>query len=146
MDATGKTGYAVIGLGHISQRAILPAFQNAKSSRLVALVSGDDAKAKSLAMQYGAAHTYAYQALSECLGNPQVHAVYIATPNSTHLEFALRAAAAGKHILCEKPLGISAEQCRQMIAACRKNSVKLMVAYRKYFEPSTLEVKQLIAS
>jgi predicted dehydrogenase len=146
MDALGKTGYAVIGLGHISQRAILPAFQNAKASRLVALVSGDDAKAKSLAKQYGAARTYTYEAFQQCLSDPQVHAVYIATPNSTHLEFALRAAAAGKHILCEKPLGITAAQCRQMIEACRINRVKLMVAYRKYFEPSTLELKQLIAS
>ena len=146
MTKSELTGYAVIGLGHISQRAILPAFRNANASKLVALVSGDDAKAKRLAEQFGAAHTYTYEAFDECLRNPRVAAVYIATPNSTHPEFALRAAAAGKHVLCEKPLAITPNECRQVIDACRKNNVKLMVAYRKYFEPAALEFKQLILS
>jgi predicted dehydrogenase len=141
-----RVGYAVIGLGHISQRAILPAFRHAKHSKLVALVSGDAEKAKTVAAKFGAAESYAYESLDQCLSNPRVEAVYIATPNSTHLEFALRAAAAGKHVLCEKPLATSVAECRQIIEACEKHQVKLMVAYRKYVEPAALALKELIAS
>ena len=82
----------------------------------------------------------------ECLRDPQVEAVYIATPNRTHLEFALKAAEAGKHVLCEKPLAVTTAECRQMIEVCRRNRVKLMVAYRKYFEPAALAFKALIDS
>lgn len=141
-----RVGYAVIGLGHISQRAILPGFRLARRSKLIALVSGDPKKAKRLAMQFGASCVYTYDAFDECLRNPQVEAVYIATPNSTHLEYALRAAQAGKHVLCEKPLAITVTECWQIIDACRENSVKLMTAYRKYFEPSALAFKALIES
>jgi len=132
--------------GHISQRAILPAFRHAKRSKLIALVSGDAGKARRLAEQYRARRSYTYDALHECLRNPQVEAVYIATPNSMHLEFAMRAATAGKHVLCEKPLAISVAQCRQMIEACDSNGAKLMTAYRKHFEPSALAFKALIES
>ena len=141
-----RVGYAVIGLGHISQRAILPGFRHAKRSKLVALVSGDAAKAKRLDEQFSAGHCYTYDAFDECLRNPQVEAVYIATPNRMHLEFALKAAEAGKHVLCEKPLAVTAAECQQIIEACRRNRVKLMTAYRKYFEPSVLALKALIDS
>ena len=141
-----RVGYAVIGLGHIAQRAILPAFRHAKRSKLIALVSGDGPKATRLAEQFGASHAYTYDAFDECLRNPQVEAVYIATPNSMHLEFAVRAAQAGKHVLCEKPLAIGAAECRHMIEACDSNGVKLMTAYRKHFEPSALAFKALIES
>ena len=146
MAKSKRVGYAVIGLGHISQRAILPAFRHAKRSKLIALVSGDSGKARRLAEQYRARRSYTYDALDECLRNPQVEAVYIATPNSMHLEFAVRAAQAGKHVLCEKPLAISVAQCRQMIEACDSNGAKLMTAYRKHFEPSALAFKALIES
>jgi predicted dehydrogenase len=146
MAMSKGVGYAVIGLGHISQRAVLPAFRNSKKSKLIALVSRDDAKAKSLAMKFGAGWTYTYDALDECLRNRQVEAVYIATPNSMHAEVTVRAAGAGKHILCEKPLANTVEECRQMIEACRKNRVKLMTAYRKHFERSALDFKKLIVS
>src|SRR5580658_4178752 len=102
--ARSRIGYAVVGLGHIAQRAILPAFRHAKRSKLVALVSGDIGKAERLASQFGASQFYSYDLFGECLRNPEVGAVYIATANSTHLQFALRAAAQGKHIICEKPL------------------------------------------
>jgi predicted dehydrogenase len=144
MAKSKRVGFAVIGLGHIAQRAVLPGFHHAKRSRLIALVSGDARKAKRLAVQFGASHTY--DTFDGCLRNPQVEAVYIATPNSTHLEFVLKAAQAGRHVLCEKPLGITTIQCRRMIEACRKNGVKLMTAYRKHFEPSAIELKALIES
>ena len=146
MAKSRRVGFAVIGLGHISQRAILPGFRNAKRSKLIALVSGDAEKAKSLAVKFGASQISTYDAFDECLRNPRVEAVFIATPNSTHLEFALKAARAGRHVLCEKPLATTVADCRQIIEACAKNHVKLMTAYRKYFEPSALALKALIDS
>jgi predicted dehydrogenase len=133
-------------LGHIAEHAVLPAFKPSRKSRLVAVVSGDAAKAKRLAKRFGADGHFTYDSFSECLRNPEVEAVYIATNNSTHLTFTLQSAAAGKHVLCEKPLAASVEQCQQMVEACRKNNVKLMTAYRKYFEPATVELKRLIDS
>ena len=146
MAKSKRVGYAVIGLGHISQRAILPGFRHAKRARLAALVSGDAKKAKLLAAQFGSSRTYSYDALDACLRDPEVEAVYIATPNSSHLEYAVRAAEAGRHVLCEKPLGVTAGECQQIIEACRNNHVKLMTAYRKYFEPSALALKKLVDS
>lgn len=145
MARSKPVGYAVVGLGHIAERAVLPAFRRAKKSRLIALVSSDAKKAQSLARKFRAPQFFTYDRFEEGLGNPQIEAVYIATNNSTHLEFARRAAAAGKHVLCEKPLANTSEECRQMIDACHQANVKLMTAYRKYFEPSNVALKKLIA-
>ena len=146
MAQARRVGYAVVGLGHISEHAILPAFRHAKKSRLIALVSGDAKKAQRLAAKFHARHSFTYDRFEECLRSPEIEAVYIATNNSTHLPFTLRAAAAGKHVLCEKPLAGTAEECRQIVEACRKNNVKLMTAYRKYFEPASVALKKLVAS
>jgi predicted dehydrogenase len=141
-----QVGYAVLGLGHIAEHAVLPAFRQAKKSRLIALVSGDAQKAQRLARKFGAPFHSTYDRLEECLRNPEIEAVYIATNNSTHLEFTRRTAAAGKHVLCEKPLANTTEECRQMVEACRLAGLKLMTAYRKYFEPSSVALKKLIDS
>ena len=146
MTRSTHIGYAVIGLGHIAERAVLPAFRQARKSRLVALVSGDAAKAQKLARKFGAKSHSTYDGLEECLRNPEIEAVYIATNNSTHLEFTRRAAAAGKHVLCEKPLANTTAECREMLEACRRGNVKLMTAYRKYFEASSVALKKLIDS
>jgi predicted dehydrogenase len=143
---SGSVGYAVVGLGHIAEKAVLPAFHHAKKSRLISLVSGDANKAQRLARKFHATQHCTYDTFDECLRSPEVEAVYIATNNSTHLEFTRRAAAAGKHVLCEKPLANSSEECLQMIEACRRANVKLMTAYRKYFEPSCVALKKLVAS
>jgi predicted dehydrogenase len=145
MTRSKRVGYAVIGLGHIAEGAVLPAFRHAEKSRLVALVSSDAKKARRLAGKFRAPQFFTYDHLEEGLGSPEIEAVYIATNNSTHLEFARRAAAAGKHVLCEKPLASTSEECRQLIDACRRANVKLMTAYRKYFEPSSVVLKKLIA-
>jgi predicted dehydrogenase len=139
-------GYAVIGLGGFAQNAILPGFGHSKKAKLVALVSGDRSKAKRLATKFGAAAFYTYEELPACFSHPQVEAVYIATINGAHAHYAVQAANAGKHVLCEKPMANSVEECRQMIAACRASAVRLMIAYRKYFEPASLELKKLIRS
>jgi predicted dehydrogenase len=135
--------YAVVGLGHIAQNAVLPAFKNARrNSRLVALVSDDRRKLSALAKQYRVQGTYSYEQYEECLEN--VDAVYIALPNSMHAEYTLRAANAGVHVLCEKPLAVTVEECQAMIDACREANVKLMTAYRLHFEPINLQVVELV--
>src|SRR5262245_27912372 len=117
--ARGKTApvrYAVVGLGHIAQVAVLPGFAHAKThSVLTALVSGDATKRKQLGQKYRV-EAYSYDEYEACLAN--VDAVYIALPNSLHADFAIRAAAAGVHVLCEKPMAVTAHECEAMIEAC----------------------------
>jgi predicted dehydrogenase len=135
--------YAVVGLGHIAQVAVLPAFKNARrNSRLAALVTDDRAKARQLGAKYNVGEVYGYDDFEACLAT--VDAVYIALPNSMHAPFTIRAARAGVHVLCEKPLAVTVNECRKMIEACRTNRVKLMTAYRLHFDQATLEVVDLI--
>src|SRR5215510_3249857 len=139
----GFVKYAVVGLGHIAQVAVLPAFAHARrNSRLAALVSNDSAKLKSLSKKYRAGAIFSYDDYDACL--EQVDAVYIALPNSMHAEYAIRAANAGVHVLCEKPMAVTTEECEQMIDACRLNGVKLMIAYRLHFEQVNLEGVDLV--
>jgi predicted dehydrogenase len=137
-------GFAVVGLGNLAQSAILPAFRGMQRSRLVALVSRDGEKARRLASQHDVAR--AYDNLEECLANPQVEAVYIATPPANHLREVETVALAKRHVLCEKPLAMTAPEAAEMVAICARQSVLLMTAYRKCFEPSTVFVRNLILS
>src|SRR6188474_224607 len=124
----GMVRYAVVGLGHIAQVAMLPAFAHARrNSTLVAVVSGDSTKRREIARRYRLAHAFSYDQFDECLR--EVDAVYIALPNSMHAEYTVRAARAGVHVLCEKPMAVTVAECERMIKACRRNRVKLMVAY-----------------
>jgi glucose-fructose oxidoreductase len=139
--------YAVVGLGHIAQVAVLPAFEHARSnSRLVALVSDDRRKLRALARQYRVEHTWDYEQLEAGLRGGQVDALYIALPNHLHAEYALRAARAGVHVLCEKPLALSVPDCLRMIRACEQHRVKLMTAYRLHFERANLKAIDLVRS
>jgi len=132
-----------VGLGHIAQVAMLPAFAHARrNSRLTALVSDDRSKLKELARRYRVDFTFTYDDYDACLA--QVDAVYIALPNSMHAEYAIRAARAGVHVLCEKPMAVTSEECRQMITACRRHRVRLMIAYRLHFEEINLRVVDLV--
>ena len=135
--STRTIRYAVVGLGHIAQVAVLPAFAHARrNSQLTAIVSGDRTKRREIATRYRLDHAFSYDQYEECLRS--VDAVYIALPNSMHADYTLRAARAGVHVLCEKPMAVTVDQCRQMIAACRKAEVKLMIAYRLHFETLNL--------
>jgi predicted dehydrogenase len=134
--------YAVVGLGHIAQVAVLPAFAHARrNSRLAAIVSGDRTKRRELAKRYRLDRAFDYDKFDECLQT--VVAIYIALPNSMHAEYTIRAARAGVHVLCEKPMAVTATECRQMIAACRRAKVKLMIAYRLHFETLNLSAMDL---
>jgi glucose-fructose oxidoreductase len=137
-----KVRYAVVGLGHIAQVAVLPAFAHAHdNSTLAALVSHDDEKLSALTSRYGA-QGFTYDQFDECL--EQVDAVYIALPNSMHAEYAVRAARAGVHVLCEKPMAVTPTECEEMIQAAREHDVRLMVAYRLHFEHVNLNAVSLI--
>ena len=142
-----KIRFAVVGAGNIAQVAVLPAFAHAKkNSELVALVSGDDEKRGALRERYDLALDGGYDEYESILQRGSIDAVYIATPNALHKEYALRAAAAGVHVLCEKPLAPTVQDCATMARACRDNSVKLMVAYRLHFEEANLKALEIARS
>jgi predicted dehydrogenase len=133
-----KVRYAVVGLGYIAQVAVLPAFTNAKdNSELVALVSSDKRKLASLSRKYKVPRTFTYEEYADCLESG-IDAVYIALPNSMHRAYTEGAARSGVHVLCEKPMAVTEQECEAMIEACNKAKVKLMVAYRLHFERGNL--------
>jgi glucose-fructose oxidoreductase len=138
-----KIRYAVVGLGHIAQVAVLPGFRSAKNSELAAIVSGDPQKLKSVARKYrlGKEQAFSYEEYDRALS--WVDAVYIAVPNHLHKEYAVRAANAGVHILCEKPMAVTRTECEVMLDAANQNCVKLMIAYRLHFEGANLEAARL---
>ena len=128
-----KVRYAVIGLGRISQDAVLPAFRKAqKNSELTALVSGDPKKLQVLGDHYSAPHRRLYSEFEELLEQKLVDAVYIATPNHLHRNIMETAADHGIHVLCEKPMAVSSEDCLSMIRAAEENHIRFMTAYRDW--------------
>ena len=132
-----KIGYAIVGLGYYATHQIMPNFANTQHSRIVALVSGTPAKLEQYGAQYGvpASHRYSYADFDRIRDNPDIDAVYIVLPNALHAPYTIRAAQAGKHVMCEKPMAVSVAECEAMIAACRKAGKKLMIGYRSRFEP-----------
>jgi glucose-fructose oxidoreductase len=139
--------YAVVGLGYIAQESVLPAFRHASAnSELVALVSDDPTKLKKLGRKYGVARLYSYDEYDACLASGEIDAVYIALPNSLHCDYTVRAARAGVHILCEKPMAVMEEECARMIRAADEANVKLMIAYRLHFEKANLTAVQIAKS
>ena len=132
-----KLGWAIVGLGNLSINQILPAFARCEKSEVVAFVSGSPDKAKKLAARYGVdeRNIYDYAGYDRIRDNPAVDVVYIVLPNNMHAEYTIRAVRAGKHVLCEKPMANTPEDCREMIQASRQAQRKLMVAYRVRYEP-----------
>lgn len=142
-----KVRYAVVGLGYISQIAVLPAFAHAReNSEVTALVSGDQQKLKKLSRKYNVRRTYSYEQYSDCLSSGEVDAVYVALPNSMHRAYSEAASEAGKHVLCEKPMAFDESECDAMIASAKNARVKLMVAYRLHFEQGNLYAVETIRS
>ena len=132
-----RVGMAIVGLGRIAVEEMLPAFAQSRHAKPVALVSGDRAKALKIAHQYNIPESAVldYRDVDKLAHMPEVQGVYIALPNGMHAEYTVRAARAGKHVLCEKPMANSVAECEQMIEACRKAGRKLMIAYRSQYEP-----------
>jgi predicted dehydrogenase len=145
-ETSQKVRYAVVGLGWFAQSAALPAFAHAENSELVALVSDNLEKRTELAKKYKVQHTYSYEAYDELLNSGLINAVYIALPNHLHCEYTVKAAIAGIHILCEKPMAVTVEECETMIKAAEDNHVKLMIAYRLHLEETNLEAVEIVSS
>jgi predicted dehydrogenase len=131
-----RVGFAVVGLGRLSLEEILPAFGSSKKAKLVAVVSGTPDKAAVVARDYGVkpSSIYSYEKYDSIRDNPEIQAVYIVLPNSLHAEYTIRAAQAGKHVLCEKPMTTNVADAQRMIDACAQANVKLMIAYRCQYE------------
>ncbi|WP_424952763.1 Gfo/Idh/MocA family protein [Deinococcus sp.] len=132
-----RVGYAVVGLGDLTEEELYPAFAHSARSRLGALVSGDRDKALVQARQLGLSEgdVYSYEQFENLKDREDIRAVFIVLPNSLHREFAVRAAEIGKHVLCEKPLSVSVADAEAMVLACKVAGVLLMTAYRIQYTP-----------
>jgi predicted dehydrogenase len=136
--------FAVVGQGYFAQSSILPAFDNAKGCELTAIFSDDRSKLRALKRKYGVEHALDYDEYDDFLRSGAVDAVYIALPNDLHCDYTVRAAAAGVHVLCEKPMAVTSAECERMIAACERGGVKLMIAYRLHFEAANMSAVELV--
>jgi len=140
-----KLGVALVGLGSLSAGQIAPALQKTRNCRLAGIVTGTPSKAAEWKQKYGLSDKsiYDYKSMSRMADNKDIDIVYVVTPNALHLEHALAAAAAGKHVFCEKPMEISVDRCQQMIDAVKKAGKMLGVGYRCQFDPNHLECVRL---
>lgn len=132
-------GFALVGVGNLTMGQLLPAFAKCKLARPVALVSGHPDKAKEQAHKYGIdpKNIYSYENFDSIKENPAVDVVYVVLPNGMHAEYTIRAAQAGKHVLCEKPMANTIQDCQAMIDACKSAHRRLMIGYRLHYEPLT---------
>jgi predicted dehydrogenase len=139
-----QIGYAVVGAGPLIERTLLPAFARAGGeTRLAAIVSADRARAQALAQEHRVTG-YHYDEFRQSLQRDDVQAVYLALPNSLHCDFAVEAARAGAHIVCERPMAVMADECRRMLRTCQTNRVKLMIAYHVQAHPAYRKLIELI--
>lgn len=141
-------GYAAIGLGTISD-LFMRGLAKSQNAKVTALVTGHpETKGKKYAALYGIPESsiYTYETFDRIRDNKEVDAVYVGLPNSMHRDYTVRAAQAGKHVLCEKPMAISSAECREMIEACKTAKVKLMIAYRCHYDPTYLELERVLES
>ncbi len=136
-DSKSTVNFALVGLGSLSTHQLAPALQKTKHAKLVGIVTGTPDKEKVWADKYGIEkkNIYNYENYDRLRNNDEIDVIYIVLPNGMHAEYTVRAAEAGKHVLCEKPMANTSDECRQMIAACKKNDRKLAIGYRCQFEP-----------
>lgn len=132
---------AIMGLGSYGTR-VAEAMQTCKAAKLVGVVSGTPSKINAWQAKYNIPekNCYNYENFDRIKDNHDIDAVYVITPNGLHKDHVIRAARAGKHVVCEKPMAVNPAEGREMIDACKKAGVKLLVGYRMHFEPKTLEV------
>ena len=137
-------GVALVGLGYYSTDLLAPALQQTVHCELAGIVTGTPAKAGRWQQQYNipAKNIYDYNNFDSIANNPSIDIVYVVLPPSMHAEYVIRAANAGKHVWCEKPMAVTADECQSMIDACAKNKVKLSIGYRMQHEPNTQRIIQ----
>lgn len=140
-----KLGIALVGLGSYSNGQLAPALQETSRCYLAGIVTGTPSKAAEWKQKYNIPdkNVYSYETFDQIKNNPDIDIIYIVLPNGLHAEYTIRAAQAGKHVICEKPMATSVEDCQRMIQACNDNGVKLSIGYRLHFEPHNQRVMEL---
>lgn len=140
-----KLGIALVGLGRYSSFQLAPALQETQHCYLAGIVSGTPEKAEKWCREYNISskNSYTYDNFDSIKDNPDIDIVYVVLPNFMHAEYTIRAAQAGKHVICEKPMAMNVAEGRKMVEACKKAGVKLQVGYRLYYEPHHLEARRL---
>ena len=135
-------GVALVGLGNYAMKQLAPALQETKRCKLTGLVTGTPEKKVKYGAEYGISDSniYNYESFDQVAENDEVDIVYVVLPNSMHKEYVIRAAKAGKHVISEKPLGLNAAECVEMIQVCKSHGVSLNVGYRLHFEPHHQQV------
>lgn len=141
-----KLGIALVGLGSYSAYQLAPALQQTEHCYLAGIVTGTKSKESQWQQKYGieSAHVYSYETFDRIAEDDAIDIVYVVLPNSMHAEFSIRAAKAGKHVICEKPMALNVAECDAIIEACKTAGVKLGVGYRLHSEPYTQEVQRLV--
>lgn len=135
---------AIMGLGSYGTR-VADAMQTSTKAKLVGAISGTPSKLKDWQSKYNIPekNCYNYENFDAVKNNPDIDAIYVITPNALHKDQVIRVAKAGKHAICEKPMAINAKEGQEMIDACKKANVHLLVGYRMHFEPKTLEIVRM---
>jgi predicted dehydrogenase len=135
---------AIMGLGSYANR-VANAMKDCKRAKITGVISGTPSKIKDWQSRFGIAdkNCYNYENFDGLRNNPDIDAVYIITPNGLHKDQAVRVAKAGKHVICEKPMAVNAREAQEMVDACDKAGVKLLIGYRMHFEPKTLEIVRM---
>ncbi len=143
-----KLGMAVVGLGGYATRSVGPEIAACQHVRLAGVVTGDAEKGRSWAKEHGFEQDaiYSYENFDTIASDDRIEFVHIALPNSMHAEFAIRAAQAGKHVMVEKPMAISSQQCEKMIAAAKQAGVLLGVNYRLHWEPHHVKATERLST
>jgi glucose-fructose oxidoreductase len=141
-----RLGVALVGLGYYSTDLLAPALQQTKNCYLAGIVTGSPEKAETWKKKYNIPdkNIYNYQNFDQIANNPDIDVVYVVLPPSMHREYVVRAANAGKHVWCEKPMAITVQECQAMIDACRKNKKTLAIGYRLQHEPNTQEYRRIV--
>ncbi len=141
-----KLGVALVGLGSYSEYQLGPALLDTAYCQLAGIVTGTPSKEKRWAQKYGLSeeNIYNYENFDDIAQNKNIDIVYVVLPNSMHADFSIRAAKAGKHVICEKPMAMNVQECDAIINACKENNVKLSVGYRLHSEPFTKEIKRMV--
>jgi len=140
----GVLNWGLIGCGDIARKRVAPAIRDLDNCRLVAVNRAQSDLAEQFAEEFGADRWY--RDWRELLKDEEIKAVYVATPPNLHAEQTIAAAKAGKHVICEKPMALNAQECRRMIAACRTAGVRLSIAYYRHFYPVVGRIKQILES
>lgn len=140
-----KLGIALMGLGYYSRDVLAPALLLAQHCTLTGIITGTPEKAEEWKAKYKLAdkNIYNYTNFDEVANNPDIDVIYVVLPPSMHAEYTIRAAKAGKHVFCEKPMAVTEAECQAMIDACNKNKVRLSIGYRVHHEPNTQDLMQM---